>query len=162
MSLSNIHLFQLDYCSVLYAKSTHTHFLRKSYLRKNQPCRHINHNRQQCHLLFSFRCSKHAKRHPNFNANALRQRRLTLSNFVDNSTSVVGVGGIPLDGSTTSGSGSGSASIPNVGHVGVKPVKVTSGATPRLNKADSVNSSEDTPSEEPQYSDKMSDSLPSP
>ena len=32
----------------------------------------------------------------------------------------------------------------------------------RLNKADSVNSSEETPSEEPQYSDKMSDSLPSP
>ena len=78
--------------------------------------------------------SKHAKRHPNFNTNALRQRRLTLANHVAST----------MTGPST--------------HENPK----------KLNKADSVNSSEDNstgsnePSEEPQYSDKMSDSLPSP
>ena len=69
---------------------------------------------------FIFHFSKHAKRHPNFNTNALRQRRGNL-------------GESPIDGATR--------------------VKA-------MTKAESVNSSEDTPSEEP--SDKMSDSLPSP
>ena len=84
--------------------------------------------------LFFF-SSKHAKRHPNFNTNALRQRRLTLANHVAST----------MTGPST--------------HENPK----------KLNKADSVNSSEDNstgsneaPSEEPQYSDKMSDSLPSP
>ena len=70
---------------------------------------------------FIFHFSKHAKRHPNFNTNALRQRRGNL-------------GESPLDGATR--------------------VKV-------MTKAESVNSSEDTPSED-LPSDKMSDSLPSP
>ena len=41
-------------------------------------------------------------------------------------------------------------------------ITMTRSAVSSLSKADSVNSSEDTPSEELQYSDKMSDSLPSP
>ena len=78
------------------------------------------------YILYSFKYfififSKHAKRHPNFNTNALRQRRGNL-------------GESPLDGATR--------------------VKV-------MTKAESVNSSEDTPSED-LPSDKMSDSLPSP
>lgn len=70
--------------------------------------------------------SKHAKRHPNFNTNALRQRKMGLS-----------------------------TSSQEVTKAGKK-------AMMSLSKADSVNSSEDTPSEEPLYSDRMSDSLPSP
>ena len=69
-------------------------------------------------FVFLFYFSKHAKRHPNFNTNALRQRR---------------------------------------GNLGESPID---GATSRV-KAESVNSSEDTPSED-LPSDKMSDSLPSP
>ena len=88
--------------------------------------------RKETFTLFIFLCSKHAKRHPNFNTNALRQRRLTLPN-----------------------------------HVTVVSANPTTLENPKkLNKADSVNSSEDNStgasSEEPQYSDKMSDSLPSP
>ena len=94
-------------------------------------------------------CSKHAKRHPNFNANALRQRRITLSNCTD---SVV-----TPDGSSSSASTVGHHVKNSAGNL-----KVTMTRSVSLNKADSVNSSEDTPSEEPQYSDKMSDSLPSP
>jgi hypothetical protein len=86
--------------------------------------------------------SKHAKRHPNFNANALRQRRMTLS---------IGDTIATPDGSTGN---TVSTTVKNPGNL---KLSIT-----RLNKADSVNSSEETPSEEPQYSDKMSDSLPSP
>ena len=96
-----------------------------------------------------FFCSKHAKRHPNFNANALRQRRITLSNCAD---------------SVATPDGGSSSSASTVHHVknSAGNLKVTMTRSVSLNKADSVNSSEDTPSEEPQYSDKMSDSLPSP
>lgn len=93
--------------------------------------------------------SKHAKRHPNFNANALRQRRLTLSNFVEDGRDSATAAAVVM------------ASSGNVHHVKSNG-KVTMTRSASLNKADSVNSSEDTPSEEHQYSDKMSDSLPSP
>jgi len=98
-----------------------------------------------CHKRFmrSDHLSKHAKRHPNFNANALRQRRMTLSNVIGDTIATP-------DGST----GNTVSTVKNPGNL---KLSIT-----RLNKADSVNSSEETPSEEPQYSDKMSDSLPSP
>ena len=100
-------------------------------------------------LFFFF--SKHAKRHPNFNVNDLRQRRMNLSN-----------GSKPIS-ANLSPDGSSSASTTQVKNQNnPNNLKLTMSRSVSLNKADSVNSSEDTPSEEPQYSDKMSDSLPSP
>ena len=81
-------------------------------------------------------CSKHAKRHPNFNPNVLRQRR-------------------PTSSSSSSG-GTGVILSPGAG-----PTVVVTTNTASSHKADSVNSSDGT-SSEPQSSDKMSDSVPSP
>ena len=72
--------------------------------------------------------SKHAKRHPNFNVNDLRQRRMTLSNVIGDTIATP-------DGSTGN-------TVPTVKNPGNLKLSIT-----RLNKADSVNSSEETPSE---------------
>ena len=119
----------------------------------------VDTTRKIFHYIYSFISffSKHAKRHPNFNVNDLRQRRMTLSN--GSKPVLAGNSNLSPDGSSSSSTAS-TTLVKNQNNP--NNLKLSMSRSVSLNKADSVNSSEDTPSEEPQYSDKMSDSLPSP